>query len=77
MVDSCFKAAGETAENEFLGYVNADIILLSDFMRAMEQVRQYRQRFLMCGQRWNLDLEKPLAFDSDWEESLRSRVVEQ
>ena len=31
----------------------------------------------MCGQRWNLDLEKPLAFDSDWEESLRSRIVEQ
>ena len=57
LVSDLFAQAQRLATCERLGYVNADIILLSDFLRAVQRI-PFR-RFLMIGRRWDLDLDQP------------------
>ena len=57
-------------------YVNADIILLDDFLPALDMVR--KKSFLVVGQRWDLDITGPLDFAGDgWEKALLAGVAEQ
>ena len=55
-------------------YVNVDIILLSDFMPAVQCV-SFRC-FLMVGQRWDINLDHTLDYSQpDWETRLRPEVA--
>lgn len=75
LVNSLLREAERVAAYPLLCYVNADIILMSDFLAAVGQVIFEAPYFLLVGQRWDLDVEKPLIFDNDWESNLRSRVA--
>lgn len=73
LVSSLFSAAQNLASHEFICYVNADIILMSDFLAAIRKIQ--RQSFLLIGRRWDIDLEEPLDFSNpDWETQLRSDI---
>ncbi len=73
LISSMFKIAQEMAGNELVCYVNADIILMSDFMQAIRQVQI--KPFLMVGQRRDIDLNETLDFQkADWEAKLKIRV---
>ena len=75
LLDGAFARVQEMAAHPILCYVNADIILLSDFIRSVQRIPW--KRFLMVGQRWNLDVAAPLDFDNPgWEASLRQQVVQ-
>ncbi len=74
LLDHAFKLAQETASNGIICYINSDIILLDDFLPAVRQIEF--ERFLMAGQRWDLDLRSPCSFRSGWEEELRREVIE-
>ncbi len=72
LLSSVFALAAERARYAVLCYVNADIVLLPDFIAAADHVARRRNRFLMVGQRWDLDLREPLAFRSlDWAQATR------
>ncbi len=72
LLDDVFSKAETAASYDIMGYINADIILLSDIIKAVEFVERKRKAFLMVGRRWNIDLEQQLDFSgSDWEEQLR------
>ena len=76
LVSDVFNTAQDISRYPILCYVNADIILMSDFLRAVQQVHQKKCQFLLIGQRWDLDLGEPLDFNRpDWEETLRSSVT--
>jgi hypothetical protein len=76
LLSSVFAAAEARAERDLLCYVNADILLLSDFAEAARRVAESKRRFLMVGQRWDLDVTQPLSFHQrEWEGELRARVV--
>ena len=76
LVSSMFKVAQNTAKNQLMCYVNADIILISDFLEAVQRI--HMDRFLVVGQRWDLDLQEHVSFDdARWESQLRARVSEQ
>lgn len=76
LVHSLFAKAQSMATNSLLCYINTDIILTSDFLPAVQSLRKKR-RFLLVGQRWDVELDKPWDFDrSDWEVLLRSYVRE-
>jgi len=78
LVNDLFEKAQDLATCSTLCYVNADILVLSDFMKAVEQVASWRDRFLMAGRKTNLDLDQPLVFESpDWETRLRVLVAKQ
>ena len=74
LVSDLFARAEQAASGEMLCYVNADIILLDDFLPAVERVASRFSSFLMIGQRWNLDLTEGMDFAGDWQRALRSQV---
>lgn len=74
-LDDIFAKAQAESRTEFLCYVNADIILLQDFMDAVERTRNWTKRFLMVGQCWDTDITDAIDFARpDWENLLRSIV---
>jgi hypothetical protein len=76
LLDSVFRTAEERAMYRLLCYVNADILLLSDFVAAAVRVAAAKRRFLMVGRRCDLDVNGEVAFDEDdWETELRRRAV--
>ncbi len=70
LVNSAFALAQKLAQGNLLTYINSDIILLGDFTAAVDKLSW--NRFMMSGQRWNVDLDQPLAFSNpNWENQLR------
>ena len=75
LLNSAFNVAQDIASHQLMCYVNADIILVKDFLTAIRQI-QFTS-FLLIGRRWDIDLKEPLDFGSpDWEEQLRTRLGE-
>lgn len=58
-----FEKAESSASNKFMCYVNGDIILTNDFIRAFEYLMPLKQKWLMVGRRRNIILEKECNFD--------------
>lgn len=67
-----FARAQLMASHDILCYVNADIVLMSDFALAIGQLAGRLRSFLMVGQRWDVNVTELLAFDSSWEDRLRA-----
>lgn len=75
LISDMFRIAQDVASYPLMCYVNADIMLTSDFLRAITQVR--KDLFLIVGQRWDVDLKAEWDFnDPNWEERLRTYVAE-
>ena len=75
LLSSAINLAQKSARNEILLYLNADIILMSDLILAIQKVKN--QNFLMSGQRWDVDINQEIDFDNpDWEDKLRERIRE-
>lgn len=71
-LDSMFGKAQELARHDVLCYVNCDIILMSDFRRAVERVRAKYERFLMVGRRWDTRITGSIDFGAlEWAEKTR------
>lgn len=71
---SVFGEARRAARYPVLCYLNADIILLDDFLPAVQQVARKLERFLVVGQRWDLKVFDPLGLDPEWRTSLREQI---
>ncbi len=76
LVNSLFQEAEKAAIFDNMCYVNADIILMADFMDALKRVLAEMPHCLMVGRRWNLDVKELLDFTTDWEGNLKSRVAQ-
>ncbi|MGA7935166.1 MAG: hypothetical protein WCA35_16580, partial [Kovacikia sp.] len=74
LLSSLFELAQRMGTGPLFAYINSDIILMSDFMQAVQRV-PFR-RFMLTGQRWNLDLGEPIGFKPGWESQLRDRVCQ-
>ena len=73
-VASCFALAAAQYPTDLLAYVNADIILMHDFIRAVNRVLQHPRPFLMAGRRTDLELSEQLEFDDGWNLTLANRA---
>lgn len=75
LISAMFQTAQEIAGHPLVCYVNADIILTSDFIPAVRQVQL--PAFLLIGQRWDIDINEALDFEKpDWEKDIRRRLKE-
>ena len=75
LISSMFEIAQDVATHQLMCYVNADIILMSDFLPAIRQIQW--QSFLIIGRRWDIDLKEPLDWSiPDWEKRLRAYLAE-
>jgi len=75
LLNDLFAKAQSLATHYLLCYVNADIILMSDFMEAIRRVARWKPHFLIVGQRWDIEIKEPLDFSLGWENRLRSYVA--
>jgi hypothetical protein len=74
-IRSIFGRAQEIARHNYVCYSNCDIILTSDFLRALEAVSDCQREFLMVGRRWDLDVTEPIDFFHDhWQEAILGRA---
>lgn len=75
LLNSILDVAQAAASHNIMAYVNADIILMSDFITAVKHAPE--GFFLMAGQRWDVDLEELIDYEnSDWEDRLKTIINE-
>jgi hypothetical protein len=71
-----FRMAQDIASHKLMCYVNADIILMDDFLPAIRQIQWHQ--FLLVGRRWDIDLKEPVDFsDAQWGVQLRALLAKQ
>lgn len=75
LLNTSFNLVQKIAKNDILVYINSDIILMSDFLRAIQQ--KIAPPFLVVGRRWDLNISSEIDFsDQKWEKDLRQRLSE-
>ncbi len=74
LVSSVFAKARQSSRTSLLAYVNADLILMPDFVESALHVFGQTEAFLIVGQRWDLALDQPLRLSSRWKEELRKEL---
>jgi hypothetical protein len=76
LISSMFEIARENSNSELLCIINADMILMDDFI-AVCRSRFQRDKFVLLSQRWDYDITKPIDFGKGWDIKLRKNVTEQ
>ena len=74
LISSMIELARENSSSDLLCIINADMILMSDFLEAANRTKMLRERFVLLSQRWDLDMTMPIDFSSEWANGLRSTV---
>lgn len=74
LVSSIFDLARQASQAPVLAYLNADIMVMPDFLEAARQVASQTEKFLIVGRRWDLDVRQELDFSPDWATCLRDEV---
>lgn len=75
LVSSIFDLARRANNSPLLSVINADNLIMSDYIEAGRRMLEVSQKFLMCGQRWDINIPEPLQFGKDWQVELRKRVL--
>ena len=74
LVSSIFALARAHSTRPVLAYINADILLLPDFLAVAQQVQVQQERFLVVGQRWDLDVSASLDFSANYASRLQAEL---
>ena len=74
LVSSIFSLAREASNSQLLAYVNADILIKPDFVNTAREVSAQQNKFLLVGQRWDLDVREELDFSEGWVDRLTART---
>jgi len=71
LVSSIFTIARNAGNSPIMAYVNADILLMPDFLEITRTAVSQAEKFLVVGQRWDLDVAAPMDFNGNWDHTLR------
>jgi hypothetical protein len=74
LIDAMFRLAREHSRTPYYCIINADIILMDDLPAALQALAPQAQRFVLLGQRWDLDVTTRLDLSPGWQERLRTDV---
>jgi hypothetical protein len=77
LISSMFELARQNSTSSLLCIINADMILMPDFVEAARQVVQRKNKFILLSQRWDYDITQPIEFSEGWQDRLRSTVLGQ
>jgi GT2 family glycosyltransferase len=72
-VDDAFRIAERNAEQDWLCYANADIILMPEFWSTIEVATKLKE-CLIVSRRWNMQVAELVEFGSGWSDALRKRA---
>lgn len=76
IVASAFQLARENSDTPLLACINADNLLLPDFVETARLVSRTFKNFLLSGQRYELDITELLDFSVGWDERLRAHILQ-
>ena len=77
LISSMFQLARENSHGDLLCIINADMILMPDFVEAARRSRLQRDKFVLLSQRWDLEVTQPIEFSEGWQNRLSSTVHRQ
>ncbi len=77
LISSMFQLARENSNSDLLCIVNADMILMPDFVEAAKQAAKLKDKFVLLSQRWDYDITEPIQFTEGWQSQLRESVRKQ
>ncbi len=76
IVASAFQLARENSDSPLLACINADNLVMPDFVETARLVSQQMPSFLLSGERNELDITRELDFGPGWSDSLRSEILQ-
>ncbi len=74
LIRSIFEEVRKRSSSPLLVYVNADVILLPDFVEHARRIASQARKFLVVGQRWDLPIVEEIDFSPGWDEQLRDWI---
>lgn len=77
LMDAMFRLARDASPSQLYCIVNTDIILFPEFVDAVQKVASQKERFVLLGQRWDLDVTAPIDFSDGWQDRLLSALHQQ
>ena len=77
LISSMFKLARENSNSELLCIINADMVLMPDFVEVARRSRILRDKYVLLSQRWDYDITSPIDFAEGWQSRLREDVRKQ
>lgn len=70
LISSIFDLGRAENSSPYLAYVNTDIILFPDFIETLKTIGSQLQKFLLVGQRYDMDILEELPFEDGWQKEL-------
>ena len=77
LISSMFQLARENSSSDLLCIINADMILMPDFIETAKQAAKLKRKFVLLSQRWDMDVTQPIEFTEGWQNRLLSKVHRQ
>ncbi len=77
LISSMFELARESSESDLLCIINTDMLLMTDFVQAVKQAANLKDKFVLLSQRWDLDVTEPINFSDGWQDRQSSIVNRQ
>jgi hypothetical protein len=74
LISSMFELARQNSQGDLLCIINADMILMPDFVEAAKGTMRLKDKFVLLSQRWDLDVTTPIKFTDGWQNRLPSMV---
>jgi hypothetical protein len=71
------RDASQRSNSDLLCIINADMILMPDFVEAAKQAVKLKDKFVLLSQRWDYDVTTLLDFAEGWESRLGKSVRKQ
>jgi hypothetical protein len=76
LINELFALARQQARYETVCYLNADIILMEDFLPSVQIVMERFPLFLIVGNRVDLEMKDELHIQENWREDLHQKINE-
>lgn len=74
LISTIFERARDYAKHSILCFANADMLFLDDFIQAVSRASDQFERFLILGQRWDLEVQRRLSFENGWQQKIRTEI---
>ncbi len=74
LVSSIFEKAREAGHADLLMFTNTDMLFFPDTLDLILEMQKNASKFVLLGQRYDLDIDKKLDFSPGWPQQLRAKV---
>ena len=75
LVNDVFRQAESMTPDKVVGYVNADIILMDDFLDAVRLCAARRDHWMMGGRPWDVAVRHLLPYSTGWQRPFRDHAL--